>query len=216
MTIQPFVRIEAVAAPLCEDNIDTDIIFPARFLLLTAREGLGDYAFHDRRFDDAGHERPEFVLNRPQWRNAAILVTGLNFGCGSSREQAVWALLGAGVRCIIAPSFGEIFENNCFRNGILPIVLDPAKTADLVAAAEAGERLRVDLEECRITLADGSSQKFSVDGERRKALLNGWDETAILLDQWGNTIVQFEGNQRIQQPWLYADQPEQTPRMELE
>jgi len=203
MAMQPFIRFEAVAAPLPEDNIDTDIIFPARFLLITAREGLGVHAFHDRRFNSEGQERPDFILNRVPWRGAAILVTWANFGCGSSREQAVWALDGLGVRCIIAPGFGEIFESNCLRNGILPVTLTPDEVAPLMAAAVAGEALTVDLEACTITRTDGTAQAFAIREERRQALLNGWDDTAMILHQWGEAIDRFEAAQQRVQPWLY-------------
>ena len=203
MAMQPFVRIEALAAPLPEDNIDTDIIFPARFLLITARDGLGAPPFHARRFDADGHERADSPLNQPPWRGAAILVTGANFGCGSSREQAVWALDGLGIRCIIAPGFGEIFESNCLRNGILPVTLTPDEVAPLMAAAAAGEALTVDLEGCTITRADGTAQPFAIREERRQALLNGWDDTAMILHQWGEAIDRFEAAQQRVQPWLY-------------
>lgn len=143
--MEPFVRLDAVAAPLAGDNVDTDIIFPARFLLLMEREGLGRYAFHDRRFDGADRERPDFVLNRPPFRDAGILIAGANFGCGSSREQAVWALRGFGIRCVIAPGFGEIFLGNCYKNGVLPIVLAAETVAALALVASAGSRFVVDL-----------------------------------------------------------------------
>jgi 3-isopropylmalate/(R)-2-methylmalate dehydratase small subunit len=201
--MQPFTQIEGPAAPLPEDNIDTDIIFPARFLLITARDGLGRYAFNDRRFGADGEELPGFVLNQAPWRDAPVLVTGANFGSGSSREQAVWALLGRGMRCVIAPSFGEIFLGNCFRNGVLPIVLPEATVSDLTARAQEGKRLAVDLEACTVTVEGESPIPFAVGAEQRLALLNGWDETAIILNTQGDGIAAFEARQREHQPWLY-------------
>jgi 3-isopropylmalate/(R)-2-methylmalate dehydratase small subunit len=203
MAMQPFVRLHGVAAPLPEDNIDTDIIFPARFLLITARDGLGVHAFHDRRFDGEGQERDDFILNRSPWREAPILITGANFGCGSSREQAVWALSGMGVRCIIAPGYGEIFESNCIRNGVLPVTLDADLLAPLMTVAKAAGRLTVDLEQCCIMGADISPLPFTLREERRQALLNGWDDTAMILHQWGEAIDRFEARQQRVQPWLY-------------
>ncbi|MBB6253059.1 3-isopropylmalate dehydratase small subunit [Nitrospirillum iridis] len=201
--IQPFIRVDGPAAALPEENVDTDIIYPARFLLITARLGLGPYAFHDRRFRADGTEVAEFVLNRPEWREAPILVAGANFGSGSSREQAVWALLGRGIRCVIAPSFGEIFQANCYRNGVLPITLPPAQVAALSAAAAAAHPFAVDLEAGTVTVAGRPPIPFSVDLERRLALLNGWDETATLLNAYGADIGTFEERHRRHQPWLF-------------
>lgn len=202
MTMQPFTTLSSVAAPLPEENIDTDIIFPARFLLLTAREGLGEHAFADRKLDRAGNEVADFVLNRAPWRDAQIIVAGANFGTGSSREQAVWALLGRGVRCVIAPSFGEIFFGNCFRNGVLPVKLDAEVVAQLLQAAETAEPFTVDLPSQTIT-AGALSFAFQIDEERKQALLNGWDETAQLLNANADAITAFETRQRAQQSWLY-------------
>ena len=203
MAVQPFVRLEGVAAPLPEDNIDTDIIYPARFLLITAREGLGRYAFHDRRVDCGGQVTGQFILDKTPWQGAPILISGANFGCGSSREQAVWALLGAGIRCVIATGFGEIFESNCVRNGILPVTLNSAAIAPLLKVAEAGGHLTVDLEQLCITGSDGMIQTFAIREERRQALLNGWDDTDLILHQWGEAIDRFETRQQRVQPWLY-------------
>lgn len=199
----PFVRLAGVAASLREENVDTDIIFPARFLLITAREGLGRYAFHDRRFDAAGREIDDFVLNRAPWRDAPILIAGANFGSGSSREQAVWALLGHGITCVIAPSFGEIFQANCMRNGVLPIVLPPEVTAGLMRQAEAGARFAIDLEAQTIRVNGGDPIEFAIDAEQRQALLNGWDETSLILNARGDDIDAFETVHRQAQPWLF-------------
>jgi len=201
--MKPFTRVSGPAAPLPEDNVDTDIIFPARFLLITAREGLGRYAFHDRRFDSEGRKLPDFVLNRDPWRNAPILIAGANFGSGSSREQAVWALVGQGISCVIAPSFGEIFHANCFRNGVLPIILPTDRTDALLAAAEQGHEMTVDLERQVIHAGHMPPFSFAVAAEQRLALLNGWDETAMILNARGEDIARFEIGHRTTQPWLF-------------
>lgn len=200
----PFTRLFGTAAPLLEENVDTDIIFPARFLLITERQGLGRYAFHDRRFDANGREISAFVLNREPWRGSPILVGGANFGSGSSREQAVWALLGRGIRCVVAPSFGEIFYGNCLRNGVLPIVLsDAAVAAGVTAAAVAGHMLVVDLETQTIAIPDSTPVPFEIAPEQRLALLNGWDETDLVLNGHSADIALFEARQHRVQPWLY-------------
>ncbi|MEE3623525.1 3-isopropylmalate dehydratase small subunit [Nitrospirillum sp. BR 11752] len=201
--IQPFVRVAGPAAALPEENVDTDIIYPARFLLITARLGLGPYAFHDRRFHADGGEVADFVFNQPPWREAPILVAGANFGSGSSREQAVWALLGRGIRCVIAPSFGEIFQANCYRNGVLPITLPPDQVAALSADAVEARAFEVDLEAQTVTVAGKAPLPFTIDPERQRALLNGWDETATLLNAHGADIETFEGRHRRLQPWLF-------------
>ncbi|WP_199554265.1 3-isopropylmalate dehydratase small subunit [Sandaracinobacteroides hominis] len=208
MSLKPFTTLSGPAAFLPEDNVDTDIIFPARFLLITAREGLGTYAFHDRRFLPDGTEIPDFPLNRPQVRGAPILVTGANFGSGSSREHAVWSMADIGIRCIIAQSYSEIFHGNCFRNGVLPITLPADKVAALGAAAAAGIAFHIDLP-AQTILAGGLSLDFEIDPERKQALLNGWDETAMLLATQGDAITAFETAQRQTQPWLYESEPAQ-------
>ncbi|TPG49417.1 3-isopropylmalate dehydratase small subunit [Sphingomonas glacialis] len=199
----PFTTLSGTAAPLPEENVDTDIIFPARFLLITARAGLGRYAFHDRRFDAQGAEIAGFVLNRAPWRDAPILLAGANFGSGSSREQAVWALLGQGITCVIAPSFGEIFYGNCFRNGVLPIRLPTALVTALTERATAGERFAIDLEAQTLRVGDDPPIAFEVGAEQRLALLNGWDETALILNASSDDITAFEARQKTLQPWLY-------------
>lgn len=199
----PFTTLTGIAASLPEDNVDTDIIFPARFLLITARDGLGRYAFHDRRFDADGQEIACFVLNKEPWRDAPILIAGANFGSGSSREQAVWALLGQGLTCLIAPSFGEIFYGNCFRNGVLPIVLPEAVVAELSLAAQQAARFTVDLEMQTLSVGGGIPIAFEVGKEHRLALLNGWDETELILNANGNDITAFETAHKAAQPWLF-------------
>lgn len=186
--MQPFTRITGQAFSLDEDNIDTDVIYPARFLTITAREGLGVYAFADRELQLGG---------------AAVLVAGANFGCGSSREQAVWALLGAGVRCVIAPGFGEIFAGNCLRNGMLPVVLDQNIVAGLHRRAQAGDVFTVDLHDCTLQAGDAPPLTFAIAEPQRQALLNGWDETAAILARDSEAISAFEQRQRQTQPWLW-------------
>lgn len=200
--MQPFIRLTAVAAPLDEADIDTDIIYPARFLTITEKKGLGNYAFHDRRFDGQGREVADFVLNRDPWRHAGILVAGANFGCGSSREQAPWALLDQGISCIIAPSFGEIFRGNCYRNGMLPVTVDAATHALLLADARAGATLQVDLEAQTLTRPDGATIAIAIDAKKRDALLNGWDEVMTILNTRGDAIDRYEAERRRRFPWL--------------
>ncbi|WP_380779792.1 3-isopropylmalate dehydratase small subunit [Sphingomonas sp. R86520] len=201
--MQPFTHLSGTAAALPEENVDTDIIFPARFLLITDRHGLGRYAFHDRRFAPDGTEIASFVLNQAPWRAAPILIAGANFGSGSSREQAVWALLGQGIRCVVAPSFGEIFYGNCFRNGVLPIVLDPATIEALSAAAQEAGQFVIDLETQTIQVGDAPPLAFEIAAQHRLALLNGWDETDMILNARGDDIAAFEDRHQRIQPWLF-------------
>src|SRR3569832_298392 len=169
--MQSFTTLESIAAPLPEADLDTDVIFPARFLLLLDKTGLGRHLFHERRHKDG--RQTDFVLNRPPYDHAKILVADANFGSGSSREHAVWALADFGIRCVIAPSFGEIFYANCFKNGVLAIVLANDKHASMMAAAESQVPIRIDLEQLWITLPDGPPIAFEVDPYRRRALLLG-------------------------------------------
>jgi 3-isopropylmalate dehydratase small subunit len=194
---EPLDQVIGTAVALPDADIDTDIIFPARFLLITERRGLGQYAFHDRRAAD-----PAFPLNQPENFGVPILVAGANFGCGSSREQALWALAGIGIRVIIAPSFGEIFFSNAFRNGMLPIVLPAADVLVLGAAAAAGERFTIDLTTGSIA-TPSASITFTVAEDQRQALLHGWDETARIHALNGAAIAGFEMHQRKSQPWLW-------------
>jgi 3-isopropylmalate dehydratase small subunit len=199
----PFTTLRGVAAPMPDADIDTDIIFPARFLLLPPKTPLAAYAFRDLRFDAQGQERPGFVLHRRPWSQAQILVAGANFGCGSSREQAPWALAELGLRCLIAPSFGEIFETNCIHNGILPVRLAPPAHARALAAAQAGQSLTVSLPDSRITLPDGDQLRFEISARRRQALTEGWDEIDRILKEDGERIAAFEARHRQAQPWLF-------------
>jgi 3-isopropylmalate/(R)-2-methylmalate dehydratase small subunit len=202
----PFTTVTGHAAPMPEENIDTDIIFPARFLLLTAREGLGQHAFHDRRYRADGSEVAGYVLNTDPFRSPPVIVAGANFGSGSSREQAVWALHGLGVRAVIAPALGEIFHSNCLRNGIVPIILPPEAVADMLESARAGVQFTVDLEAQTITVGNAAPVPFAIPPERRLALLNGWDETDLVLARFAEDITRFESDQRKLQPWLYPEE----------
>ena len=203
--MKAFKRLDSVAAPMPQADIDTDVIFPARFLLLTDKHGLGPFAFYEKRFFADGTERADFVFNQERWRGAQILVAGANFGCGSSREQAPWSLEDLGLRCIIAPSFGEIFQGNCLNNGMLPITVGEAQHRALMAEAKAGRRLAVDLEAACITLACGSEIRFEIPERQRQALLNGWDAIELITRNEGERIAGFEQSQRQRMPWLYAD-----------
>lgn len=200
-----FTTVTGPAAAMPEENIDTDIIFPARFLLLTAREGLGQHAFHDRRYHADGSEVAGYVLNTDPFRSPPVIVAGANFGSGSSREQAVWALHGLGVRAVIAPALGEIFHNNCLRNGVVPIILPPETVAEMLASAAAGVAFTVDLEAQTVTVGNTAPVPFDISPERRLALLNGWDETDLVLARFADDITTFEAGQRKTQPWLYPE-----------
>lgn len=192
-----FGRLESVAAPFPEAEIDTDAIFPARFLLVIDREKYKDFLFAERRREDS------FALNMPRYADAKIIVGGPRFGIGSSREHAVWALADYGVRCIIAPSFGDIFRANCFKNGVLPIELNDASHDAVMQAAEAAEAVIVDLEAQVIELP-GDTIAFRVDADKRRALLDGLDHIDLILKDDAH-IGAFEQAQRKAQPWLYLD-----------
>jgi 3-isopropylmalate dehydratase small subunit len=202
--MEPFRRLSSVAAPILQANVDTDIIFPARFLLLTQRAGLGGYAFHDWRHGPDGSLSGAFVLDRAPWAGARILVAGENFGGGSSREQALWALSDLGIRCVIAPGFGEIFRANCFRNGMLPIVVSPQQQAELMADAQSGATLTVDLVDQVVGRPYGGAIGFSIEPWRRAALLEGRDEVDAILTEQSAAIATFETRQRAASPWLYV------------
>jgi 3-isopropylmalate/(R)-2-methylmalate dehydratase small subunit len=205
--MQPFTKLTAVAAPLPLVNVDTDKIIPAKWLKTIKRTGLGVAAFETLRYDDEGKERPEFVLNREPYRQAEILITGENFGCGSSREHAPWALLDFGIRCIIAPSFADIFFNNCTKNGILPIVLPQEQIDLLMYEAENAPSpiFTVDLENQVITRPRGNEPiAFEVHPHIKNQLLNGLDEIGVTLEQKAG-IDAHETKLRRDQPWLFRD-----------
>jgi len=195
----PFTSLTSVAAPLPEGDIDTDIIFPARFLLFLNKNGLAKQLFHERR-RATGQSR--FVLDTPPFDRAKILVAGENFGCGSSREQAVWAIADFGIRAILAPSFGEIFFNNCLKNGVLPIVMDKRAHERAMKAAFAEQPLTVDLHAQTVSLGDGEAIGFDLDAFARRMILLGLDEIGMILAEDQNDIVAFEARQRSEAPWL--------------
>ena len=181
--MQPFTKLTGIAAPLPMANIDTDMIIPAKWLKTIKRTGLGVALFESMRYREDSAEHPEFILNREPWRNAQILIAGENFGCGSSREHAPWALLDFGIRCVIAPSFADIFYNNCFKNGILPIKLPQAICDRLMEDARMGanSRLSIDLERQVVVRPNGEEIPFQVDPFRRHCLLNGLDDIGLTL-----------------------------------
>lgn len=202
--MEKFTTLTSVAAPLAEADVDTDIIFPARFLLLLDKAGLGKHLFHERRYAPDG-SATGFVLNTPPFDAAKILVADANFGSGSSREQAVWALADFGIRCVIAPSFGEIFYANCFKNGVLPIALGPAMHEKVMLGARTGEPITIDLEAQTIGLPNGPIVPFDIDPYRRGALMAGLDEIGGILAEDAADIAAFEARQRREQPWLQLD-----------
>ncbi|ERN40671.1 3-isopropylmalate dehydratase, small subunit [Rubidibacter lacunae KORDI 51-2] len=200
-----FTTLTGVAAPLPMLNVDTDMIIPKQHLKTIKRTGLGAVLFEELRFTLDGTEIPDFVLNRSPYRDAHILVTGDNFGCGSSREHAPWALLDFGIRCIVAPSFADIFFNNCFKNGILPIALPAAQVEVLTADAQNPDTatLTVDLPAQTMRRANGETLAFEVDAFRKNCLLNGLDDISLTL-QHEAAIAAFEQRQRQQKPWLWT------------
>ena len=202
--MEKFVRLTGVAAPLPMINVDTDKVFPAQFMVTITRKGLGHRLFTRYRYNLDGTENPDFVLNKPPYRQTKILVTGENFGCGSSREHAPWSLLDFGIRCLIAPSFADIFFNNCFKNGILPIVLPQAQVDLLMEDARQGEHgatLTIDLENQEIVRPNGEKIPFDVNPFRKHCLLNGLDDVGLTLQEAG-AIEAFERQHDRQQPWL--------------
>ena len=204
--MQAFTELTGVAAPLPMINVDTDMIIPKQFLKTIKRTGLGKSLFFDHRYLDSGDEDSSFVLNRAAYQNARILIAGENFGCGSSREHAPWALLDFGIRCVIAPSFADIFYNNCFKNGILPMVLPADEVARLMAEAEQGANavFTVDLAAQRVTTPEGRQVAFEIDPFRKHCLLHGLDDIAQTLEKAGS-IQAFEQRQMAEQPWLYRE-----------
>jgi 3-isopropylmalate/(R)-2-methylmalate dehydratase small subunit len=201
--MQSFTTLSGVAAPLPMVNVDTDMIIPKQFLKTTKRTGLGSALFFEMRTRPDGSENPDFVLNKAAYKKAKILVAGANFGCGSSREHAPWALLDFGIRCVIAPSFADIFYNNCFKNGILPIALPQADVDRLMDDAERGANavISVDLEKQEVRGPDGGCIKFEIDPFRKQCLLNGWDDISLTLRN-ENKISDFESSRKLSQPWV--------------
>ncbi len=201
-SFEPFVRLQAIAAPLDGSDIDTGTLFPSRFLRRPRSSGYAACLFHDLRFDEAGGERPGFVLAQPAYRDARILVTGANFACGSSREAAVYALVDAGFRCVIAPSFGDIFFSNCFRNGLLPVILPPGDVQDLRRQLHErpGAEIEVDLPAQRVRAPDGRSHSFEIDEARKLKLSQGLDDIDMALGL-APDIERFEAAYLDRWPW---------------
>jgi 3-isopropylmalate/(R)-2-methylmalate dehydratase small subunit len=198
-----FTTLTGIAAPMPLVNIDTDMIIPKQFLKTIKRSGLGVNLFDEMRYDRDGNEIPDFVLNKPAYRDAQILVAGDNFGCGSSREHAPWALLDFGIRCVISTSFADIFFNNCFKNGILPVVLPQEAVDALMRDAENGAnaRLTVDLEAQTVTGADGTAYGFEIDPFRKHCLLNGLDDIGLTMER-APVIDSFESQMAQARPWI--------------
>src|SRR5437762_3071411 len=201
--MEKFTKLTGVAAPLSMINVDTDMIIPKQFLKTIKRTGLGSALFHEMRTKEDGSENPDFVLNKPAYEKAQILVAGANFGCGSSREHAPWALLDFGIKCVIATSFADIFYNNCFKNGILPIKVSPEDLEKLFEDAERGANatLSVDLEKQEIRGPDGGVVKFEVDAFRKHCLLNGLDDIGLTMVK-SEKISGYEDKARAARPWL--------------
>ncbi|MFO1172312.1 MAG: 3-isopropylmalate dehydratase small subunit [Hyphomicrobiaceae bacterium] len=200
--MQKFTTLTGIAAPFAEINVDTDKIIPKQFLKTIKRMGLGKNLFHELRYDASGKENADFVLNKPAYRKAQILVTGENFGCGSSREHAPWALLDFGIRCVIAPSFADIFYGNCFQNGILPIVLPQSEVDKLLDDASRGANatVTVDLEKQEIRGPDGGLIKFDIDPFKKHCLLNGLDAIGLTMEK-GKAIDTFEAKAEKARAW---------------
>ncbi len=201
--MEKFEKITGVAAPMPMINIDTDMIIPKLFLKTIKRSGLGVNLFDEMRYDDDRNERPEFILNQPAYRDAEILVAGDNFGCGSSREHAPWAIKDFGITCVIAPSFADIFFNNCFKNGILPIALPQEQVDVLMKDAEKGAnaRMTVDLETQEITTSDGDVFKFDVNSFKKHCLLEGLDDIGLTMEK-SDSIANFETMAASARPWV--------------
>lgn len=209
-----FVRLEGLVAPLDRNNVDTDAIIPKQFLKSIKRSGFGPNAFDEWRYLDVGQpgedssrrpKNPDFVLNQARYQGAEVLLTRQNFGCGSSREHAPWALLDFGFKAIIAESFADIFFNNCYKNGIVPIVLSAIEVETLFKQVEAtpGYQLVVDLSAQVVVRPDGCRIPFQIDNFRKECLINGWDDIGLTL-RYADKIREFEASRRISQPWLFA------------
>jgi len=201
--MEKFDKLDGVAAPMHQINVDTDMIIPKQYLKTIQRTGLGVALFSEMRYKDDGSENPDFVLNKPAYRDAKILIAGDNFGCGSSREHAPWAILDFGIRCVIAPNFADIFYNNCFKNGILPIALPQEQVDKLMEDAERGANatLSIDLESQTIKGPDGGEIAFEVDAFKKHCLLNGLDDIGLTMEK-ETSIDEFEAKRSAATPWL--------------
>ena len=198
-----FEKLSGIAAPMPLINIDTDMIIPKVFLKTIKRSGLGVNLFDEMRYQDDGSENPDFVLNKPQYRETEILVAGDNFGCGSSREHAPWAIKDFGIRCVISTSYADIFFNNCFKNGILPIVLPKAQVDVLMKDAEKGSnaRIEVDLDAQTVTTSDRETFSFEVDAFKKHCLLNGLDDIGLTMEK-AASIDAYESKLQVSHPWV--------------
>ncbi len=201
--MEKFTQLRGTAAPMDMINIDTDKVIPKQFLKTIKRSGLGKHLFHEMRYEDDGSEKADFVLNKPAYRDASVIVAGDNFGCGSSREHAPWALLDFGIRCVISTSFADIFYNNCFKNGILPIKVSKEELDQLMDDANNGSNavIEVDLEAQEIGRPNGEKISFDVDAFRKHCLINGLDDIGLTM-QKETKIDSFEKNRSASQPWL--------------
>ncbi len=198
--MQPFRTLTSIAAPMPLINIDTDMIIPKQFLRTIKRTGLASGLFYEMRFDENGNKKPDFVLHKEPYTKSSILIAGENFGCGSSREHAPWALLDFGIRCIIAPSYSDIFFNNCFKNGILPIALPQPQVDNLMKDAEAGKEITINLDEQKI-VSGNSVYNFDIDPFRKHCLLNGLDDIGLTLEK-EQFITTYETDRTKDRPWL--------------
>ncbi len=201
--MKKFEQFTGIAAPMPLVNIDTDMIIPKQFLKTIKRTGLGVSLFFEMRYDLEGNENPDFVLNKSAWKNAEIIIAGDNFGCGSSREHAPWALLDHGIKCVISTGIADIFYNNCFKNGILPITLPKEQVDSLMEFAESGSNARftIDLENQQITAPDGTKIPFEIDSFKKKCLLEGLDDIGLTMEKVSH-IDKFEKNYSLARPWL--------------
>ncbi|KRB41589.1 3-isopropylmalate dehydratase small subunit [Phenylobacterium sp. Root700] len=200
--MQAFTKLDAKIAPLPLANVDTDQIIPKQFLKTVEREGLSKGLFYDFRFDEEGKVKPDFILNRPEYKGVGVLVAGDNFGCGSSREHAPWALMDFGISCVISTSFADIFYNNCFQNGLLPVVLAPDQVQALMEEAKGGNHMvTVDLESQTVVSPSGQKFAFQIDPQRKEKMLKGLDAIGETL-QAVAAIDVYEGKRAISQPWL--------------
>ncbi len=201
--MEPFLSVSGPAAPLMLANVDTDVIIRVEPMTRHPRDALGPFAFEALRYRPDGSEDPEFILNQPPFRGAPILLAGANFGCGSSREPAVWALMGLGIRCVIAASFGDIFFGNCFQNGVLPIVLDEHTIEGLATTARTGAAMIVDLAQRKLSIGDSAPLPFQVDDLRRESLLEGLDAIGLTLKD-APVITAWQDADRTRRPWIWS------------
>ena len=201
--MKKFNILKGIPANLPMLNVDTDMIIPKQFLKTTKRTGLGKSLFFEMRYDEKGNKKENFVLNKKPYDSSTILLTGKNFGCGSSREHAPWALLDFGIRCVISPSFADIFYNNCFKNGMLPIILEQKKIEELIQYSERKESIEVNLTKQEIIFGN-KRINFEVDEFKKKCLLNGLDDIALSLEK-SDKIISFENKLKSSKPWVFND-----------